>query len=90
MIPNAAPASVPTTPMTVPCTMKILVMVIGDAPRVLKIAISDFLSVTTITNDETMLNAATNTIRNKSKLTIAFSIWMALNKLPWVYVQLDA
>ena len=40
--PKTVPATVPITPITVPCTIKILVIIDGDAPKVRKIAMSDF------------------------------------------------
>ncbi|MNP34737.1 hypothetical protein D3C76_1280410 [compost metagenome] len=72
--PKTVPATVPITPMTVPCTINILVIIDGDAPNVRKMAISDFLSVTTITKDETILNAATTMISTSNKPTSVFSI----------------
>ena len=70
--PKIVPAIVPITPITVPCTIKILVIMEVKHLRVRKMAMSDFLSVTTITNDETMLNAATTIISTNNKPTKSF------------------
>ncbi len=79
--------TVPITPMTVPWTMKIAMICRGVAPRVRRMAMSDFLSVTTITRVEMMLNAATATISSSNRPIMVFSIFIALNRLPWVLVQ---
>jgi hypothetical protein len=76
-IPTTAPIAVPTTPITVPCTMNVRMIVPGVAPRVRRIAISPFLSFTTITSVEMMLNAATATISSNSRPIMAFSIRIA-------------
>ncbi|MNR68146.1 hypothetical protein D3C85_1925330 [compost metagenome] len=50
-------------------------------------AISPFLSLTTITRVEMMLNAATATISSSSRPIMAFSMRIAWYRLPWVRVQ---
>ena len=50
-------------PVKAPCPIKIINILFWLAPKVRKIAISDFFSVTPITNVETMLNAATAIIK---------------------------
>ena len=86
-IPSTAPMKVPTTPITVPCTMKMAMICRGVAPRVRRMAMSPFLSVTTITRVEMMLNAATATISSRSRPIMVFSMRMAWYRLPWVRVQ---
>lgn len=50
-------------------------------------AMSDFLSVTTITRVEMMLNAATATISSNNRPIMVFSMRMAWYRLPWLRVQ---
>jgi hypothetical protein len=50
-------------------------------------AMSPFLSFTTITSVEMMLNAATATISSNSRPIMAFSMRIAWYRLPWVRVQ---
>ncbi|MNC65838.1 hypothetical protein D3C81_1997320 [compost metagenome] len=59
----------------------------GVMPRVRRMAISAFLSVTTITRVEMMLKAATATISSSNRPIMVFSIWIAWNRLPWLRVQ---
>ena len=61
------------TPIAVPWTMKMPMTRPGESPRVRSTAMSARLSVTTITRVETMLKAATATIRNRMMLIIRFS-----------------
>ena len=76
-MPPMAPSSVPIRPITTPCTMKIFMMLRGDAPSVRRIAMSACLSVTAITSVETMLKAATATISDRMMNIIFFSICTA-------------
>ncbi|MCY1403197.1 hypothetical protein D9M71_183670 [compost metagenome] len=78
---------VPTTPITVPWTMKVAMICPGVAPRVRRMAMSAFLSVTTMTSVEMMLNAATATISSSSRPIIDFSMRIAWYRLPWLRVQ---
>ncbi|MNP13732.1 hypothetical protein D3C76_1060250 [compost metagenome] len=78
---------VPTTPITVPWTMKMLMICRGVAPRVRRMAMSERLSATTMISVAMMLNAATATISSSSRPIMVFSIFIALNRLPWVWVQ---
>ena len=77
----------PITPITVPWTMKVAMICPGVAPRVRRMAMSDFLSVTTITRVEMMLNAATATISSSNRPIMVFSMRMAWYRLPWLRVQ---
>ncbi|MCY1428116.1 hypothetical protein D9M71_439890 [compost metagenome] len=86
-MPTNAPISVPTTPITVPWTMKIAMIWPGVEPSVRRMAMSPRLSLTTITSVEMMLNAATATISNSSRPIMAFSMRIAWYRLPWVRVQ---
>ncbi|MNH48321.1 hypothetical protein D3C79_1120840 [compost metagenome] len=56
----------------------------GVAPKVRRIAISARLSATTMISVAMMLKAATATISSRSRPIMVFSIFMALNRLPWV------
>ena len=56
------------TPIRLPWTMKIRMMVAARVPMVLRIAISLCLSTTIITNVDTMLNAAITTMKNSSSM----------------------
>ena len=62
-IPINTPKNVPIIPVSAPCNIKISNMLSWLAPIVRKIAMSDFFSVTPITNVETILNAATAMMR---------------------------
>jgi len=76
-IPAATPTAVPNMPITTPCTMKIFMMLPGEAPSVRRIAMSGCLSVTTITRVETRLNAATAMMSVRMMNIMRFSIWIA-------------
>ena len=76
-MPSSAPTRVPTTPITVPWTMKIAMICFGVAPSVRRMAMSPRLSVTTITSVEIMLKAATATISSSSSPIMAFSMRIA-------------
>ena len=80
--PNTVPISVPTRPITEPCTMKIAMICRGVAPRVRRMAMSPLLSATTMISVAMMLNAATATISRSSRPIMVFSIFIALNRLP--------
>jgi hypothetical protein len=88
--PSTPPIKVPTTPITVPCTMKIAMICRGVAPMVRRIAMSAPLSFTTMIRVAMMLNAATATIISNSRPIMVFSIFIALNRLPWAWVQSSA
>jgi len=75
--PSRQPMAVPMTPMKVPWTMNTAMICRGVAPRVRRMAMSDFLSVTTITRVETILKAATATISSRSRPIMVFSMPMA-------------
>ena len=60
--PNTVPKVAPITPIDVPDKMNIFIIDLRDTPNVRNTAISLFLSLTNITNEEIMLNAATITI----------------------------
>ena len=79
-MPQATPSKVPATPIAVPWTMKMPMTRPGDSPRVRRMAISACLSVTTITRVETILKAATATIRKRMMLIIRFSVLRAAKK----------
>ena len=85
--PSTPPMTVPITPMTVPWTMKIAMICRGVAPRVRRIAMSVRLSATTMIRVAMMLKAATAMISSRSRPIMVFSIFIALNRLPWVLVQ---
>ena len=67
--------------------MKIFITLAGVAPRVRRMAMSDCLSVTTITSVDTTLNAATATISVRMMNMTRFSISTALKKVAWLRVQ---
>ena len=87
--PEATPSSVPTTPIKLPWTMKMAMMLAGLAPSVRRMAISACLSVTAMTSVETILNAATATIRMRMMNIMRFSICTAWKKLVWLMLQSD-
>ncbi|MOA14030.1 hypothetical protein D3C78_1341070 [compost metagenome] len=70
--------------------MKIAMICRGVAPMVRRIAMSAPLSFTTMIRVAMMLNAATATIISNSRPIMVFSIFIALNRLPWVWVQSSA
>ncbi|MCY1432521.1 hypothetical protein D9M71_485220 [compost metagenome] len=70
--------------------MKMVMIWRGVAPMVRRMAISAPLSFTTMINVAMILNAATATIISNSRPIMVFSIFMALNRLPWVWVQSSA
>ena len=51
--------AVPTTPMAVPCVMKIAITLRDDAPIVLRMAMSRLFCITIRMSDEMMLSAPT-------------------------------
>ena len=57
-----------------PCTMKICMMLLGEAPSVRRMAMSACLSVTAMTSVETILKAATSTMSDRMMNIIFFSI----------------
>ena len=59
------------------------VMLPGEMPSVRRIAMSDCLSLTSITSDETRLNAATATISDRMMNMTIFSICSARKKFAW-------
>ncbi len=67
--------------------MKICMTLPGVAPSVRRIAMSDCLSVTTMTRVETTLNAATATISVRMMNITRFSTSTALKKFAWLRVQ---
>jgi hypothetical protein len=79
--PLTTPIKVPTIPISAPCTIKIAMMLLGEAPSVRRMAISPRLSFTTITKVETMLKAATATISVRITNITVFSVRTALKKL---------
>src|SRR3989338_3461407 len=85
--PSSTPETVPMTPISAPWTMKICMIEPGAAPSVRRIAMSEFLSVTSITRVETMLNAATATISSRMMNITRFSISTARKKFAWLRVQ---
>src|SRR5439155_1572867 len=64
-------------PLTAPCTMKTFMIPPWLAPSVRRMAMSGCLSVTAITSVDTMLNAATATIRSRMMNIMVFSICTA-------------
>ncbi|MCY1213353.1 hypothetical protein D9M72_251310 [compost metagenome] len=90
MMPSTVPIRVPTKPITLPCTMNTAMICLGVAPRVRRMAISARLSATTMIKVAMMLNAATATISSSRRPIMVFSIFIALNRLPWVWVQSSA
>ena len=67
--------------------MKVRMIIPGLAPSVRSMAISADLSLTTITNVDTKLKAATATIKSNITNKIVFSIFNAWKKAPNVCVQ---
>jgi hypothetical protein len=90
MMPTTTPARVPSTPSTIPCTMKICRIERGAAPSVRRMAMSACLSITAMTRVEMMLIAATSTIRPRIRNIMRFSISTARKKLAWLRVQSEA
>ncbi len=88
--PSTPPISVPTMPIRLPWTMNVPMICAGVAPRVRRMAMSGPLSFTTITRVAMMLKAATAMIIISSRPIMVFSIFMALNRLPWVCDQSSA
>ena len=85
--PSASPASVPITPTSAPCTMKIFMMLAGLAPSVRRMAMSARLSCTVITSVLTRLNAATATISVRMMNIMRFSSCTAANQVRFWRVQ---
>ena len=72
--PPITPIPMPIRPINMPCTMKICMMLLGEAPSVRRMAMSACLSVTAITSVETILKAATSTMSDRMMNIIFFSI----------------
>ncbi|MNC89969.1 hypothetical protein D3C83_59940 [compost metagenome] len=85
--PSTTPATVPMTPISAPCTMKICTIEPGEAPSVRRMAMSACLSVTSITCEDTRLNAPI-AISSESRIAITvFSIFSARNMLAFSPLQ---
>ena len=67
--------------MMVPWTTKMVMMLLGVAPKVRRIAMSASLSATTMTNADTILKAATATISVRMMNMTRFSVRSARKKL---------
>ncbi|CFN78011.1 Uncharacterised protein [Bordetella pertussis] len=80
-IPPATPSKVPTTPISAPCTRKMRATSPGPAPSVRRMAISDCLSLTAMTSDDSRLNAATATISARIRNIMRFSVCTAANQV---------
>jgi hypothetical protein len=85
--PPATPARSPTTPMMEPCNTKIDMIEPGLAPKVRRMAMSAYFSWTAITRVDTMLKAATATMRKRMMVIMVFSRATARKKLAWLRVQ---
>ncbi|MNR46467.1 hypothetical protein D3C85_1654360 [compost metagenome] len=70
--------------------MKVPMICAGVAPMVRRMAMSAPLSLTTMISVAMMLNAATAMISSSNRPIMVFSIFIALNRLPWVWVQSSA
>src|SRR3546814_2382835 len=64
-MPKSTPNTVPTTPIRDPCTRKIRAISRGPAPSVRSMAMSERLSFTAMTSEDSRLKAATATIRSE-------------------------
>ena len=85
-----APTTVPITPMIVPCSRKISMMLRAEAPMVFRIAMSRVFSITSRISEATMLSAATITISPMpmpmpifSSISAEYSSWL-MSVQSWV------
>ncbi len=80
-MPPATPSSVPMTPISAPCTRKMRAISRGPAPSVRRMAMSDCLSFTAMTRDDSRLKAATATISARIRNIMRFSVLTAANQV---------
>ena len=81
MTPSPIPIRVPSSPTSVPCTMKIFMIDPGEAPSVRRIATSACLSRTVMTSVDTRLNAATAMIIARMMNIMRFCDCTAANQM---------
>ena len=80
-VPSRKPTTVPTTPIEAPVIRKIRMIAPWVAPMVRRMAMSLPLSFTSMIRPETMLSAATSTIRVRIRNITLRSTWSALKKV---------
>jgi len=85
--PEARPANVPTRPTSKPWTIKIVMMLLAEAPMALRIATSLVFSMTTITSVLIMFRAPTSTIMVKMTNMANFSSLSAEKRLLFITFQ---
>ena len=85
--PKALPATVPTTPISMPATRKTAPMLPAPAPMAFRIPISFRFSATSSTRWPMMAKAATSTMIVTITNRASFSSWRAANRLRFMSIQ---